>query len=89
MRLYVSTSLYPDVTDLTSCLTSVYHAKTAVERSELGAKLIVLVVEACETITCPPVYAEGRIITTVANIPLAFWVLKDEDVQKRIISLLK
>lgn len=65
---------------LTSCSTSVYHARTAVERGELGAKSMVLVVEACETITCPPEYAEGRTMNTVANIPLDFCVLKGGEV---------
>jgi len=51
IRLYDNANLYPDVTGLTSCLTSVYHARRAVESKELGEKSIVFVVEECETIT--------------------------------------
>jgi len=44
--------------------------------SESSEKSMVLLVEACETTTWPPVYAEGRMTITVANIPSAFCVLR-------------
>ena len=68
---------YPDVTGLTSWITSVYQARAEVVNSEEGEILNTSLSLPWETCTSPPSNLDGRTIIREANIPGDFSVLSE------------
>jgi hypothetical protein len=66
---------YPEVTGLTSWVTSVYQARAEVVNPEEGEMLNTSLSPSWETCTSPPSNVDGRTIIREANVPCDFSVL--------------